>query len=131
VPADSIDDIRDADRATTELLRVLRVHKAPAVAFVTEGRLDVQGETDARIALLKRWVDAGIVLGNHTYSHADLNELTVDQFQQEIIRGEVVTRRLMESRQHYQLYFRQAGPAGSRPCGGRSRPPAHNSAAFD
>lgn len=106
VPIDSINDIRDADRATTELLRILRVHKAPAVAFVTEGRLDVQGETDARIALLKRWADAGIVLGNHTYSHADFNELTVDQFQQEIIRGEVVTRRLMESRQPYQLYFR-------------------------
>jgi peptidoglycan/xylan/chitin deacetylase (PgdA/CDA1 family) len=45
-------------------------------------------------------------LGNHTYSHPDFNRLTIEQFQDEIIEGEVVTRRLMQSHQPYQLYFR-------------------------
>jgi peptidoglycan/xylan/chitin deacetylase (PgdA/CDA1 family) len=107
VAVESADYVHDAERVTTEILRVLRVHNAPAVAFVNEAKVQVQGETDARVAVLKRWADSGVVLGNHTYSHADLNALTIDQFEDDIIRGEVVTRRLMEQRNKpYQLYFR-------------------------
>jgi peptidoglycan/xylan/chitin deacetylase (PgdA/CDA1 family) len=76
------------------------------VAFVNEGKLSVPGEADTRIALLKLWIDAGVILGNHTYSHADFNALTVEQFEDEIVTGDIVTRRLMQSRQPYQLYFR-------------------------
>ena len=100
------DDLPSAQRGTKEILRALRTHRAPAVAFVNEGRLLVVGEVDARIALLRQWVDAGMMLGNHTYSHPDFNALTIQQFQDEIIKGEVVTRRLMQSRPSYQLYFR-------------------------
>jgi peptidoglycan/xylan/chitin deacetylase (PgdA/CDA1 family) len=95
-----------AQRATKEILRVLQTHRVPVVAFVNEGSLQVVGEVDARIALLQQWVDAGMILGNHTFSHPDFNKLTIQQFQDEIIKGEVVTRRLMESHQPYQLYFR-------------------------
>jgi peptidoglycan/xylan/chitin deacetylase (PgdA/CDA1 family) len=96
----------NARRGTTELLRVLKAHRAPAVGFVNEGKLHAAGELDARTALLRQWVDAGMTLGNHTYSHADFNAMTVEQFQDEITRGDVVTRRLMESKKPYQLYFR-------------------------
>ena len=95
-----------AQRATKEILRVLQAHHAPAVAFVNEDKLQITGEVDARIALLQQWVDAGMILGNHTYSHPDFNALTIEQFQDEIIKGEVVTRRLMRSHPPYQLYFR-------------------------
>jgi len=50
------------------------------------------GEVDARIALLQQWVDAGMILGNHTYSHPDFNTLTIQQFQDEIIKGEAGRR---------------------------------------
>ena len=99
-------DLQSAQRATKEILRVLQAYRAPGVAFVNEGSLLVMGEVDARIALLQQWVDAGMILGNHTYSHPDFNTLTIQQFQDEIIKGEVVTRRLMQSRQPYQLYLR-------------------------
>ncbi len=99
-------DLPNAQRATKEILRALRTHRVPAVAFVNEGTLLVMGEVDARIALLQQWVDAGMILGNHTYSHPDFNTLTIQQFQDDIIKGEVITRRLMQSRQPYQLYFR-------------------------
>lgn len=99
-------DLQRAQRATKKILRVLRARRVPVVAFVNEGNLQVAGEVDARIALLQQWVDAGMILGNHTYSHPDLNSLTIQQFQDEIIKGEIVTRRLMESHQPYQLYFR-------------------------
>jgi len=95
-----------AQRATTEILRVLRKHNAPAVGFVNEGHLTVNGEVRARTELLRQWVKAGMVLGNHTYSHPDFNRLSVEQFEDEIVKGEPVTRQLMRSRQPYQLYFR-------------------------
>jgi peptidoglycan/xylan/chitin deacetylase (PgdA/CDA1 family) len=103
----SADYVRDAQRVTNEILRVLRTHRAPAVAFVNESRVQVQGEMDARAALLVQWAESGVILGNHTYSHADLNVLTISQYEDEIIRGDVVTRRVMELRNEpYQLYFR-------------------------
>jgi len=95
-----------AQRATTEILRVLRKHNAPAVGFVNEGHLTVNGEVRARTELLRQWVKAGMVLGNHTYSHPDFNRLSIEQFEDEIVKGERVTRQLMRSRQPYQLYFR-------------------------
>jgi peptidoglycan-N-acetylglucosamine deacetylase len=95
-----------AQRATSQILRVLKAHRAPAIGFVNENKLHAPGELDRRVALLQQWIDAGMMLGNHTYSHPDFNQLTVQQFQDEIIRGEIITRRLMHSRQPYSLYFR-------------------------
>ena len=96
----------NAQRATDSILGALKSHRAPAVGFVNEGKLQAEGEIEARTALLKQWVDAGMILGNHTYSHADSNAMTAEQFQDEILRGEVVTRKLMGPRKPYQLYFR-------------------------
>ncbi|HEX7329959.1 MAG TPA: polysaccharide deacetylase family protein [Pyrinomonadaceae bacterium] len=94
-------------RAVTEkILKALKKHKAPAVAFVNERMLEVEGQREARIDLLRQWVESGMILGNHTYSHPDFNRLTVEQFQEEITKGDVVSRQLMKSRQPYQLYFR-------------------------
>lgn len=92
-----------ARRATNGILGALRAHGAIAVGFVTEYRL---AGDQQRIALLKQWVDARMILGNHTYSHPDLNRLTADEFAGEIAKGDVVTRRLMQPRQPYQMFFR-------------------------
>jgi len=95
-----------AQTATAKILSTLKKHKAPAVGFVNEFQLDFGNQRDARIALLREWVKSGVVLGNHTYSHPDFNQLTVAQFEEQIEKGDVVTRQLMQSRRPYQLYFR-------------------------
>lgn len=100
------DKLPAAERVTTAILHVLMSHHAPAVAFVNESKLLIDDEVEARTALLKRWVDNGAILGNHTYSHADFNRLSIDEFQNEIVKGDLVSRRLMQRRQPYQLYFR-------------------------
>jgi peptidoglycan/xylan/chitin deacetylase (PgdA/CDA1 family) len=106
VVVDGQQELGRAQRGTSAILRALSAHHAPAAVFVNDGKLFVPGEVDARIALLKRWVDAGAILGNHTYSHADFNTLTINEFEDEIVKGETVSRQLMRSRQPYQLYFR-------------------------
>jgi peptidoglycan/xylan/chitin deacetylase (PgdA/CDA1 family) len=100
------DNLAAVQAGTRALLTVLKNHRVPVVAFVNEIKLRVPNEVEARTAVLKQWVDAGMILGNHTYSHPNFNELTIEQFEQEIVKGDVVTRRLMQNRQPYQLYFR-------------------------
>jgi peptidoglycan/xylan/chitin deacetylase (PgdA/CDA1 family) len=99
-------DVPSMRRNTTELLRVLKAHHAPAIGFVNEGKLHAPGEIDARIEVLKQWVDAGMNLGNHTYSHLRLLNTPLARYEDDVIQGEVITRRLMSVRQPYQLYFR-------------------------
>ena len=100
------DYLARARRATDKIMRVLQSRHVPVVGFVNEEALDGRGEVEARTALLQQWIDSGAILGNHTFSHRDFNAVTVEQFEEEITKGDVVTRRLMRSHQPYQLYFR-------------------------
>lgn len=99
------DYLPGAKRTTTELMQVLKAHRAPAIGFVNEGKMFFLNGMDASVALLQQWIDAEMTLGNHTYSHADFNAMTVEEFKDEIIKGEVITRRLTEF-QSGQRYFR-------------------------
>jgi peptidoglycan/xylan/chitin deacetylase (PgdA/CDA1 family) len=98
--------LANAQRTTTRMLGALQAHRAPAIGFVNEGKLQATGERDARVALLQQWLDAGMTLGNHTYSHPDLNQRTVERFQDDIIKGEVVKRRLMTASKQELRWFR-------------------------
>ncbi|HYG98441.1 MAG TPA: polysaccharide deacetylase family protein [Terriglobales bacterium] len=88
----------DIHASTERLLQALQAHKAPAIGFVNEERLFVPGEADARIGILQMWVDAGMELGNHTFSHPDLNKVCLEEYEDDVIRGEVVWRRLIAAR---------------------------------
>jgi len=89
-----------------KLVECITRHRIPAVGFVNEGRLYVRGETDARIALLRMWLDAGLELGNHTFSHIQINSASLAEYQEDVIRGETVTRMLLREKGMRLRYFR-------------------------
>jgi peptidoglycan/xylan/chitin deacetylase (PgdA/CDA1 family) len=92
---------------TENLLGHLRGRAIPAIGFVNEGKLFEDEKEDlARVALLDLWIDAGMELGNHTYSHLDLHGTPLEEFQEDVLRGEVVTRRLMSARGGVARFFR-------------------------
>jgi len=96
-----------ATSTTDEILRVLRRHRAPAIGFVNERQLEAAaGGRPSREALLQAWIDAGMNLGNHTYSHPDLNTVTIDAFKEEILKGEPTIDRLMAGRAPGGRFFR-------------------------
>ena len=103
-------DVASLQQLTSKLLSAVRKHDVPAVGFVNEGQLFVDGErpadVDARTSLLRMWLSAGLELGNHTYSHRDLNTMPLDQFKADVLRGEVVTRGLMKQNGQRLRYFR-------------------------
>ena len=60
----------------------------------------------ARIATLQRWLEAGLEIGNHTYSHPRIAENAVSAFLDDIVKGEVITRPLLEARGKKLVWFR-------------------------
>jgi peptidoglycan/xylan/chitin deacetylase (PgdA/CDA1 family) len=79
----------------------------PAVAFVNEVGLEADGRVDpARVDALRLWLDAGLELGNHTYSHPSLNRVPREEYFDDILKGERVTKPLVESRGGTWRWFR-------------------------
>ncbi|HTF42267.1 MAG TPA: polysaccharide deacetylase family protein [Terriglobales bacterium] len=91
---------------TAKLLGTLRDQKIPAVGFVNEKQLYKFGEVDDRIKALSLWLDAGLELGNHTFSHASLNRIALKDWEEEVVRGETVTRMLLAQHNMKLRYFR-------------------------
>ena len=92
----------DVEKQTRQLLAGLAAHRIPAIGFVNEGKLQRDGlSVPAQEQLLKHWLDAGLELGNHTFSHRDFHATPLEEFKQEVVRGEPVTARLMGKRPRY------------------------------
>jgi peptidoglycan/xylan/chitin deacetylase (PgdA/CDA1 family) len=87
------------------LLRGLRRHGIPATGFVNESKLD-DLDRPQQIDVLKHWLDAGMDLGNHTFSHQSPNSLGAAAYIADIARGEPVTRELLEARHRRIGWFR-------------------------
>ena len=88
------------------LLAAVKRQGVPAVGFVNEAKLYRTGEVDGRIGLLQAWLDQGLELGNHTYSHPSLNKVGRAAFEEEVVRGETITRFLMAPRGQTLRWFR-------------------------
>jgi peptidoglycan/xylan/chitin deacetylase (PgdA/CDA1 family) len=93
------------DYINTMLLRGLKRHHFPAIGFVNESKLD-RPTRDQQIANLKRWLDAGMDLGNHTYSHESPNDLGAERYTADIAKGEPVTKALLAQHGKTMRYFR-------------------------
>lgn len=91
---------------TTKLLGTLRDQKVPAVGFVNERKLYKFGEVDERIKALSLWTDNGFELGNHTFRHTSLNRVTLQEWEEEVVRGETVTSMLLAQHNMKMRYFR-------------------------
>jgi peptidoglycan/xylan/chitin deacetylase (PgdA/CDA1 family) len=73
---------------------------------VTGRNVLVKEQVDARLDLLEKWLDAGMSLGNHTFSHVSLNETSLAEYQLDIIQGETFLRFVQEPRGERLRYFR-------------------------
>jgi peptidoglycan/xylan/chitin deacetylase (PgdA/CDA1 family) len=108
VPLDSV-----ADR-TARLLAALRRHGAPGVAFVIGGRVLGEGDAGRRLDLLRDWRDAGVELGNHSWSHLALQKVPLERYEMDVLRGDSIPRLLMGEVGRVPRYFRppfnQTGP---------------------
>jgi len=106
LPATPSSELAEMGRITDGLLSVLRRHEVAAVAFVNEIKLEPKAERASRTALLRAWLEAGHDLGNHTYSHPDLQTTPLAEYQQDVLKGETATRELLAARGRKPAWFR-------------------------
>jgi peptidoglycan/xylan/chitin deacetylase (PgdA/CDA1 family) len=72
------------------ILATMHREKLPPVYGMVNG---VHLEEDPSTAIvLKAWVAAGNPLGNHTYEHVNLNNMTAETFEQNIVRNEPILK---------------------------------------
>ena len=92
---------------TAKLLAALKASGTPAIGFVNEDKLAPGGDFDPkRLALLEAWLEAGMDLGNHTYSHPDLHRTDLADFEKDVVRGEERTKALLAAHGKTLRYFR-------------------------
>jgi peptidoglycan-N-acetylglucosamine deacetylase len=105
-------DLAGVSAMTVQLLRPFREQRIPVIGFVNAGRskLDSPGMQD----ILKLWLDAGADLGNHSYSHLDINSVALELYTDDIVRGEAAIRQALASRgktlQFYRHPYLHTGP---------------------
>jgi peptidoglycan/xylan/chitin deacetylase (PgdA/CDA1 family) len=95
----------EAERINDAILSSLSRHHARATGFVIEEGIQEVGSARGS-AILRRWVQQGHDLGNHTFSHPDFNTLTIQQFENEIIRGEASFARVLREQGRAPRYLR-------------------------
>jgi peptidoglycan/xylan/chitin deacetylase (PgdA/CDA1 family) len=107
-------DLGRFQRITNGLIGSFQAEKVPVTMFVNEVQLNVPGQRDSRAAVLDQWLDAGFDLANHSYSHQSANQVPFERYADEIVKGEVITRAVLERRGKTLSWFRypylHAGP---------------------
>ena len=74
-----------AKQVNDQMIGALKAAEAPAIGFVNGIGVEQHPET---MQALRDWRAAGFVLGNHTWSHPHLSQLTLAQFEEELSKGE-------------------------------------------
>jgi peptidoglycan/xylan/chitin deacetylase (PgdA/CDA1 family) len=91
----------------SNLISSLLKNRIPAIGFVNENKLfDKKDLNIFRVGLLNMWVDNGLDLGNHTFSHPDYNTVSFNEFTLDILKGEKISKNILGHRNKSLKYFR-------------------------
>ena len=100
-------DEKQYEYITDRLLEQLKNYNIQAIGFVNENKLYTNNQPDTtKIELLEKWLKAKMDLGNHTYSHVYIDNTTLEDYERDILKGEIITRPLMERYGKQLKYFR-------------------------
>jgi peptidoglycan/xylan/chitin deacetylase (PgdA/CDA1 family) len=91
---------------TTDFLRMLKPLKTRATAFVNEEKVCEAQRQTLLPKIETAWLNAGIDLGNHTFSHLNIHNTTVEAWLADVDKGAIITRPLLKTRGKTLRYFR-------------------------
>jgi glyoxylase-like metal-dependent hydrolase (beta-lactamase superfamily II)/peptidoglycan/xylan/chitin deacetylase (PgdA/CDA1 family) len=90
---------------TRKLLTPFRDQRVPVIGFVNQGRqadFDLAGLRQ----LLDVWLDYGADLGNHSHSHLNINRVPLQDYLDDIVKGEPILKQALEARGRPLTFFR-------------------------
>lgn len=100
-------DLKNRQEITRKLLANITKAKVPAIGFVNENKLYTKDKRDeAQVDLLRSWLNANLELGNHTFSHVNIANVSLEKYKEEILKGEIITKELLQTKGMKMRYFR-------------------------
>jgi len=87
-------------KITDRILTTLAEFEIKAAGFVIGD--NIEGDID----ILHSWLEAGHTLGNHTYSHPDINEVPIELYIRDIEKGQTAIEELLSDAGQNRRYFR-------------------------
>jgi peptidoglycan/xylan/chitin deacetylase (PgdA/CDA1 family) len=100
-------DLKNRQQITRKLLNHITKAKVPAIGFVNENKLYAGEKRDeAQVDLLRSWLNANLELGNHTFSHLSLHDNSLEKYEADILKGEIITKELLSAKNLKMRYFR-------------------------
>jgi peptidoglycan/xylan/chitin deacetylase (PgdA/CDA1 family) len=103
----SLSSIEHKRYITKAIVQTLKEMNVPAIGFVNERGLYTEGKPDPeKVALLETWLENGLELGNHTFSHPDYHKTAFEDYTADILQGEKLTAPLVERYGKDYRYFR-------------------------
>lgn len=99
-------DPAQAMALTEDFVAMLRPLGTRAAVFVNEGKVCEAQRAVLLPTLLNVWLDAGLDMGNHTFSHINIHRNTVEAYLADVDRGAPVTRAVLEARGRSLVFFR-------------------------
>jgi peptidoglycan/xylan/chitin deacetylase (PgdA/CDA1 family) len=88
-----------------KMIETFKAKGVPGVyGFVNANNIGANGDTE-KDSVLKIWANSGFPLGNHTFSHIDLNTSSIQAFEDEIVANESVLQGLMGGRDWHWLRY--------------------------
>jgi peptidoglycan/xylan/chitin deacetylase (PgdA/CDA1 family) len=107
LPCTNCEHLDDAIKVNEKLIETFRTYKVPAIGFVNENKLYTEEQPDQnKIALLREWLKNDLDLGNHTFSHIYIDNATIEQYEADILKGEIIIRPLTREYGKDLKYFR-------------------------
>lgn len=100
-------DLKNHQKITKNIIAHLMKARVPAIGFVNENKLYTGDKRDEKkIDLLRMWLNAGLDLGNHTFSHRSLNRIELAEYEADLLRGEAITKELLKAKGREIRFFR-------------------------
>lgn len=100
------------------ILAHLAQAEAPALGLANEGHVCEEARAEVLPRIYQMWLAAGHELGNHSFSHYDLNSVSLDTYVADIRRGEYYLRPALEAQGQSLQYFRHprlhSGPTAAK-----------------
>ena len=106
----TIDDVPNVwikEKSDSKFLKLLDSLDIPVAIFINEGHLNKTETFAENLTLLENWIRKPYVTtGNHTFNHLHYSESTLENYKEEVIKGEEHTRRLSDKHRKKLEYFR-------------------------
>ncbi|MCX7833778.1 MAG: polysaccharide deacetylase family protein [Ignavibacteria bacterium] len=92
---------------TDSLLSNFKQFNVIALGSVNSSQLyELNRLNRSKVLMLERWLDSGMVLANHTYSHKNLYTISVKEYIKDVIDGEIILKDIINERGKELKYFR-------------------------